>query len=172
MENQKIEIRTLKLSDKLQLAKLANNKDIWNNLRDYIPHPYSENDAETFINFTQEQNPQQSFAIEFKNQLCGVISLIIQNDVYRKNAEIGYWIGQPYWGNGIATKAVKLITLYGFKELDLTRIYAGVFENNIASMRILEKNGYTKEAVFQKAIIKNGKTLDEHRYFILTEDQE
>ncbi len=172
MENQKIKIRKLELSDTLELAKLANNKNVWNNLRDYIPYPYSESDAETFINFTQTQNPQQSFGIECNNELCGVISLILQNDVYRKSAEIGYWIGQPYWGNGIATKAVKLITQYGLKKLNLIRIYAGVFENNIASMRTLEKNGYSKEGVFRKAIIKNGKTLDEHRYFILSENQE
>ena len=102
-----IEIRPLKLSDKPELAKLANNKRIWDNLRDYIPFPYNENDAEFFINLTKEENPKQNFGIDFKGKLCGVIGLIIQKDVYRKSAEIGYWIGEPFWGNGIATKAVE-----------------------------------------------------------------
>ncbi|WP_405208641.1 GNAT family N-acetyltransferase [Aquimarina sp. LLG6339-5] len=172
MNTQEVNLRTLSLSDKSKLAQLVNNKNIWNNLRDYIPYPYEESDAETFINFTQTQDPPQSFGIECNNELCGVISLIVQNDVYKKSAEIGYWVGQSYWGNGIATKAVKLITQYGLKKLNLIRIYAGIFENNIASMRALEKNGYQKEGVFRKAIIKNGETLDEHRYFILSENQE
>ncbi|WP_298313715.1 GNAT family protein [uncultured Aquimarina sp.] len=172
MKDKKIKIRGLELSDKSQLAKLANNENIWNNLRDYIPHPYHENDAESFINLTKSQNPKQSFGIEFKNELCGVISLIIQEDIYRKSAEIGYWIGEPYWGNGIATKAVALITEYGFEKLNLIRIFSGIFEHNIASMKTLEKNGYNKEGIFQKAVVKNGRILDEHRYYILNKNQQ
>jgi len=167
LKDSEINIRKLEVSDTLQLATLANNRKIWDNLRDYIPHPYTKSDAEFFINLTQNQDPQQSFGIEFKKQLCGVISLIIQKDVYRKSAEIGYWIGEPYWGNGIATKAVQLITKYGFETLNLIRIYTGVFEHNPTSMKILEKNGYQKEGVFKKAVIKNNKILDEHRYYIL-----
>nr|WP_255452598.1 GNAT family N-acetyltransferase [Aquimarina sp. RZ0] len=135
---------------------------MWNNVRDYFPHPYSEKDAESFIKITKSQAPKQSFAIEYKNNLCGVISLLVQKDIYHKSAEVGYWIGEPYWGHGIATKAVALITNYGFEKLNLIRIYAGVFEHNIASMKILEKNGYKKEAIFRKAIYKNSKILDEH----------
>ncbi|WP_299313002.1 GNAT family protein [uncultured Aquimarina sp.] len=172
MEDQKIKIRELELSDKSQLARLANNENIWNNLRDYIPLPYHEKDAEFFINLTKAQNPKQSFGVEFKNELCGVISLIIQEDIYRKSAEIGYWIGEPYWGNGIATEAVGLITKYGFEKLDLIRIYSGVFQHNTASMKILEKNGYSKEGIFRKAVFKKGSLLDEHRYFILNNNQE
>jgi len=163
-------IRSLISEDISELAKLANNKKVWDNLRDYIPFPYNENDAEFFINLTEQENPKQSFGIIFKGKLCGVIGLVMQKDVYRKSAEIGYWLGEPYWGKGIATKAVKLITDYGFNKLDLNRIYTGVFAFNIASMKVLEKNGYEKEGVFKNAIIKNEKIYDEHRFYKLNQD--
>ncbi len=137
---EKIKIRPLKLSDKTELAKLANNKNIWDNLRDYIPFPYKESDAEFFIDLTNKEEPKQTFGIQYNGKLSGIIGLTIQNDVYKKSAEIGYWIGEPFWGNGIATKAVELITEYGFDKLDLNRIYTGVFEYNLASMKVLEKN--------------------------------
>ena len=164
-----IELRPLKLSDKTQLAKLANNKNIWDNLRDFIPYPYEETDAEFFINSTKEEEPKQTFGIEYKGELSGVIGLVIQKDVYKKSAEIGYWIGEPFWGNGIATKAVELITEYGFNKLGLNRIYSGVFEYNVASMKVLEKNGYEKEGIFKNAILKNDEICDEHRFFKLNE---
>ena len=88
----------------------------------------------------------------------------MQKDVYRESAEIGYWLGAPYWGKGIATKAVALVTHYGFETLRLNRIFTGVFSFNKASMRVLEKNGFTKEGIFKRAVVKNGITYDEHRY--------
>ncbi len=166
---EKIKIRHLKLSDKADLAKLANNKKIWDNLRDYIPFPYKESDAEFFIDLTNKEDPKQTFGIEYKGKLSGIIGLVIQKDVYKKSAEIGYWIGEAFWGNGIATKAVELITEYGFDKLNLNRIYTGVFEYNLASMKVLEKNGYEKEGIFKNAILKNEKICDEHRFFKLNE---
>ena len=164
---EKIKIRALKISDKTELAKLANNKKVWDNLRNYIPFPYTESDADFFINLTNEEDPKQTFGIEYKGKLSGVIGLVIQKDVYQKSAEIGYWIGEPFWGNGIATKAVELITEYGFDKLDLNRIYTGVFEYNIASMKVLGKNGFDKEGIFKNAIFKNNKVCDEHRFYKL-----
>lgn len=165
--DQDVVLRPLEISDKSVLAKLANNKKIWDNLRDYIPFPYDENDAEYFINQTLEENPKQNFGIVYKGKLCGVIGVILQQDVYRKSAEIGYWIGEPFWGNEIATRAVRLITEYGFNDLDVQRIYAAIFDYNKASMKVLEKNGFQKEGIFQNAIFKNGKLYDEHRFFKL-----
>ena len=167
MKPEEIKLRELHLSDKSQLAKLANNKKIWGSLRDSFPYPYSEKDAELFINVTAEENPKQNFAIEYAGDLCGVIGLIIQNDIYSKSAEIGYWIGEPFWGKGIAATAIKLLTNYGFEDLKLIRIYAGVFDFNIASMKALENSGYKKEGIFKKAIYKNDKVFDEHRYYKL-----
>ncbi len=170
MGKNKVTLRNLEMSDKYSLAELMNNKKIWDNLRDRLPFPYTVSDAEFFINLTQNDVSMENFAIEYNKEFCGVIGLTLQNDVYRKSAEIGYWVGEPYWGKGIATKAVGIITKYGFENFDLVRIYSGVFENNVGSMKVMEKNGYKKEAVFKKAIIKNDEILDEHRYSILKED--
>lgn len=164
-----VKLRELHLSDKSQLAKLANNKNIRDNLRDTFPYPYSESDAEFFITLVTKEKPKQNFGIEYDGNLCGVIGIVIQKDVYRKSAEIGYWIGESFWDQGIATKAIKLITKYGFENLKLVRIQAGVFEFNTASMKALEKNGYKKEGIFKKAIFKNDKVIDEHKYFKLNE---
>ncbi len=164
-----VKIRELRPSDISQLAKLANNKNIWVNLRDSFPYPYGESDAKFFINSVKEEKPKQHFGIEYNGNLCGVTGLVLQKDVYRKSAEIGYWIGESFWGKGIATKAIELITNYGFEDLKLARIHAGVFELNIASMKALEKNGYKREGIFKKAIFKNDKVFDEHKYFKLNE---
>lgn len=134
-----------------------------------MPFPYNESDAQLFIDSTKEEKPKQTFGIEYKDKLSGIIGLVIQKDVYQKSAEIGYWIGEPFWGNGIATKAVELITQYGFDMLHLNRIYTGVFDYNIASMKVLAKNGYKKEGIFKNAIFKNDKVYDEHRFYKLNE---
>lgn len=159
----KIGLRSLEESDSAQIARLINNKKIWDNLRDYIPYPYKMEDADYFIDCAKKQPLAQTFAIILDDgELCGVISLESQSDIYRMTAELGYWIGEKYWGKGIATKAIALITKHGFEELKLERIYAGVFGFNIPSMKVLEKNGYALEGVFRNAIIKNDKILDEH----------
>ena len=164
LQSENILLRSLAEDDKEALALLANNKKIFDNVRDILPHPYTIDDAIFFINVTKQENPQMSFAIEYEGQFCGMIGLMPQQDVYRRTAEIGYWLGEPFWNKGIATIAVKLITDYGFKELDFIRIHTGIFEYNIGSMKVLEKNGYKKDCVFEKSIIKNGKIIDEHRY--------
>ncbi len=166
----KIDLRELDWADRHRLAELMNNKKIWNNIRDYIPYPYSVSDAEYFINLVEKDIANKVFAIEFENEFCGVVSLTLKKDIYRKSAEIGYWMGEPFWGKGIMSEAVRLMIKHGFEEFDLIRIFARVFENNTASMRVLEKNGFKKEGVFKKALVKNGKILDEHRFYILKED--
>ena len=164
LQHEKIMLRSLKDDDKEVLAQLANNKKIWLNVRDILPYPYTIDDAIFFINLTKKENPQMSFAIEFDGEFCGMVGLMAQLDIYRKTAEIGYWLGEPFWNKGIATTAVAMVTEYGFKELDLVRIHTGIFEYNIGSMKVLEKNGYKKDCVFEKSIIKDGKIIDEHRY--------
>jgi len=164
LQHEKIILRSLNDNDCTELALLANNKKIWDNLRDYIPFPYTINDAIFFINRVKDQKPVMTFAIEFDGHFCGVIGIVGEKDVYRKTAEIGYWIGEPFWNKGIATVAVKLITDYGFEQLDYVRFHTGVFEYNIGSMKVLEKNRFKKDGVFEKAILKNGRIWNEHRY--------
>ena len=164
LQYKNIILRSLTDDDATALAQLANNKKIYDNVRDALPHPYTLDDAIFFINLTKQENPQVSFAIEYEGVFCGMIGLIPQKDVYRLTAEIGYWLGEPFWGKGIITKAAAMVTDYGFNELGLIRIHTGIFEHNIASMKVLEKNGYKKECVFEKSVIKNGQILNEHRY--------
>jgi RimJ/RimL family protein N-acetyltransferase len=165
-----IKLRKLETSDKSVIAKLLNNKKIWNNLTNKIPYPYTERDAEIFLKFIERDKHHKAFAIELNREFCGIIGLIKQQDVREKSAELGYWIGEPFWNKGITTEAVKLITEYGFSNLNIIRIYSTVFEYNIASMKVLEKNGYKKEGIFKKAIFKNNKIWDEHRYFKLKDN--
>lgn len=163
----RINLRQLQESDIAQLAILGNNRKIWENLRDAFPSPYYREDAIAFIGFCNKEEPKQTFAIEFEGQFAGCVGLVKQNDIFRLNAEIGYWIGEPFWGKGIATEAVKLATKYGFDVLKLERIYAGVFEHNKASLRVLEKAGYKLECFAERALVKNGIVHNEIRYFIL-----
>ncbi len=159
-----VEIRRLNISDAESLSRQANNKKIWDNLRDYIPYPYTVENAKEFIARTENENPALTFGILFEKDLCGVIGLVEKTDVNRLCSELGYWIGESFWGKGIATKAVNLVTDYGFKVLSLERIYSSVFDFNQASMRVLEKNGFKKEGVLRNSVIKNGKIHDEHLY--------
>ncbi len=76
------------------------------------------------------------FGLEFNGVFCGLAGLILQKDVDRKSAEIGYWIGEPFWGKGIATRAVELIIEYAFEELKLIRIFACSFQYNVASIGV------------------------------------
>ena len=159
-----VTIRKFRRSDKYRMAELANNEKISVNLRDAFPYPYAIADAETFIAGCIRQNPVEVFAIEYHGQYVGNIGLHKQNDVYSKSAELGYFIGEPYWNRGITTRAVKLICDYGFKELDIVRIFSGIFEYNPASQRVLEKCGFEREAVCKNAVCKKGKIYDEIRY--------
>jgi ribosomal-protein-alanine N-acetyltransferase len=159
-----VKLRGFRKSDSKRMAELANNEKISRNLRDGFPHPYTLEHAEEFIRRFIGQNPVTFFAIEFKGEYVGNISLVKGNEVYRKSAEVGYFIGEPYWNKGIATTALQLITDYGFKNLDVIRIHTGVYEHNLSSQRVLEKCGFKKEGVFQKAVFKQGVYLNEVRF--------
>jgi len=169
LSDESIKLRPLAPADKQRLAELANNPKVAVNLRDGFPNPYTLADAEKFIENFAFQEPQQIFAIEYNGEYVGNIGLHKARDVYRLTAEIGYFLGEPFWNLGIMTKAVNLICDYGFKNLEIIRIHAGIFEFNPASMRVLEKCGFKKESVAEKAIFKNGKVYDEIRYAKLAE---
>ena len=159
-----IRLRPLRYDDREALARLANNKKIWMKLRDMFPYPYTIDDADKFIDMVKIPDIPHSFAIEYHQEFAGVISLIPQQDVYRKSAEIGYWLGEPFWSKGIATDAVELMIKYGFETLKLERIFAGVFEGNEGSRRVLEKCGFSLEGISRKAVFKNNTLIDELRF--------
>lgn len=162
-----VKIRPLIMADAPRLVELANNEKVSINLRDGFPNPYTLADAEKFIDTFTKHDAPPVFAIECNGEYVGNISLHQGVDVYRKSAEIGYFLGEPFWGKGIMTQAVKQIVEYGFANLDIVRIHTGIFEYNIASQRVLEKCGFKKEAVFEKAIFKKNQLWNEVRYAML-----
>ena len=164
------QIRSYKISDKDALVKYANNQNVSKNLRDSFPFPYTEKDAVKWLNLACIQNPEVNFAIANQEELIGGIGLLLQPDVYRYSAEVGYWLAEPFWGKGIATKALLAFTKYAFEQFDLERLFAGVFEGNDPSVKVLEKAGYQFEGRYRKAVYKDNEFKDQLMYGILKEE--
>jgi ribosomal-protein-alanine N-acetyltransferase len=153
--------RTWRSTDVESLVKYANNKNVWMNLKDRFPHPYTADDAEDWIGMNHVLvGPPVNFAIELKGEAIGGVGLELLEDVLEQTANIGYWLGEPFWGRGIATAAVQFATDYGFETFPLNRLQAGVFDWNPASARVLEKAGYQPEGRLRRAIVKDGRIGD------------
>lgn len=159
-------LRPWSIEDLDSLVKYANNYNIAKNLMDIFPYPYSIEDGKTFIERTIKNSPPNTLAIEIKGEASGAIGVHPGTDIYRKNAEMGYWLAEPYWGKGIITRAISQMVDYGFKNWDITRIYARPYGHNIASQKALEKAGFVLEARLDKTIFKNGEYIDELIYAI------
>lgn len=157
-----ITLQPWNIEQKEKLAAYFNNRQIWNNLRNYIPHPYGLDDAEKYITEQQAIFPTQNFAILNEGELAGGIGINLCSDIYIMNVELGYWIAEPFWNRGIATIAVGLMTNYIFDNFAINRIVAEVFDYNKASMRVLEKNGFYLECVKRKGILKNELLHDDY----------
>lgn len=151
-------------SDAPSLARHANDRLVWVQLRDLFPHPYREEDAAEFIERIQGQNQPTAFALAVDGRAVGVIGLTVQTDIHRWSAEIGYWLGAAYWGKGIATAAVRSLTAWGMDHLGFVRLFAMPFAHNIASCRVLEKAGYVREGIMRKSATKDGQLLDQVLY--------
>jgi RimJ/RimL family protein N-acetyltransferase len=160
-------IRSYENSDKESIVKYANNFNVSKLLRDQFPFPYTLTDAETWLIHACNQELETNFVIANNKEMIGAIGINLQEDVNRFSAEIGYWIGEPFWGKGIMTRALKTFTEYAFINFNLNRIYAYVFEGNVASERVLLKAGYRKEANLSKAVFKENKFLDQYIYAII-----
>ena len=159
-------LREWNLNDIDSLVKYANNHKIASNLTDQFPHPYGKEDGEAFLQMATKCNPVRIFAIDINGVASGGIGLHPQTDIYKKNAELGYWLAEPFWGKGIMSKAVRQIIVYGFKNLEIERIYAVPFGTNIASKKVLENAGFILEGKFEKTLYKNGEYLDELVYAV------
>ncbi len=165
-----VTLRPFVPGDKERLAELGNNVNIFKNMRDAFPHPYTVADAERFIAMTMEHVPPHAFAIEYQGEYVGNIGIHPKGEIYRLGAEIGYFLGEAYWHRGIMPRAVRLACDYAFRELAIIRIDTGVFDYNMASQRVLEKCGFVREGVFRKSVIKMGRICDEVRYALLKEE--
>ncbi|MGH9867450.1 MAG: GNAT family N-acetyltransferase [Candidatus Polarisedimenticolia bacterium] len=150
-------VRSYRDADAESIAPLADNRKVWINLRDAFPHPYTLDHARAFIREAIAAVPQTRFAIVVDGAAVGGIGFTLHTDVERVSAEIGYWLGEPFWGRGIVTEALTAVTSHAIRAHQLTRVFALPYEWNAASFRVLEKAGYEREARLRRSAIKDGR---------------
>ncbi|MGN1041889.1 MAG: GNAT family N-acetyltransferase [Christensenellales bacterium] len=162
-------LRKWNYDDVESLAVAANNKNIAKKLRNIFPYPYTVEDAKTYVSQCIRRDGERCIlrAIEIDGKAAGSIGLFLQNDVYEKSAELGYWLSEEYWGKGVMTRAVEEICKEGFDKFDIVRIYAEPFENNVGSRKVLEKAGFVYEGTMRNGVCKNGEVFSYCVYSVL-----
>ena len=165
-------IRKWRYEDVTDLAKALSNKHILDNLRDGLPYPYTEKDAQGFIRAMTEadQNNTFAFAITVEDKAIGSIGVFRQGNIHCRTAEMGYYIAEEYWGQGLGTSAVRQIVDYIFTNTDIIRIYADPFAYNEGSCRVLEKAGFTYEGTLRCNAVKNGVIQDMRMYSLIKDE--
>lgn len=162
-------LRKWKYTDLNNLVEHANNINIAKWLTDQFPYPYTIESGKSFLQMIQNDNPTKVFAIEVAGKAVGSIGIFPQSDIHQKSAEIGYWLSEKYWKNGIMPRAVQEILKYGFETFDIVRIYARPFSTNVGSHKVLERAGLKLEAIHKKALFKNNEFMDEYIYVKIKE---
>lgn len=162
-------IRSWEWRDLEAIVRHANNRNVSINLRDRFPYPYKVGDARNWLDAVVGSKPETNFAIAVAGEAVGGIGFTPQGDVEHRAAEIGYWLGEEFWGKGIATDALIAVTAYAFANFDLCRLYAHVFDWNPASARVLEKAGYVFEGCLRKSVTKERQTIDQLMYALIRE---
>lgn len=165
-----ISLRPMRKDDADALARNANNFNIWVNLRDGLPHPYTKKDALTFIDIVSRESSPKSLGICLADEVIGTIGITMLEDIYHKSAEFGYWLGEPYWRQGITFQAAKAFISYAFDTFKINRLQAGVIEWNTPSIMLLEKLGFRKEGVARKGVFKNDQFADEYHFGLLRDE--
>ena len=160
-------VRSWSKTDAPSLARHANDRAIWRNLKDRFPNPYSLANAERFIEDCRTEVPESAFAIVVDDEAVGSIGFEHRGDIWSRSVELGYWLAQPYWGRGITTNAVRTMTQWAFDTWQINRVWAGVFAWNPASARVLEKAGYVYEARLRSSAVKDGELVDELIYAVV-----
>lgn len=160
-------VRSFRESDAAELARHANNRKVWLQLRDRFPHPYTIDDARGFIAFARGANPETAFAVTVDDLPVGSVGAVLGEDVERCSAEVGYWLGESYWGRGIATRALEGFTRYAFAAYELERLFAVPLAANTVSCRVLEKAGYRLEGRMRRSAVKDGVVQDQLLYAIV-----
>jgi len=166
-------IRPYHPSDAEELARIANNPAVGRYLRNRFPSPYTVDDANFWINFNINASPVYNFCIAHpeSNKIMGSIGLIPGEDVFCRSAELGYWLGEEYWGKGIITEAVKGFVDWVYSNLpQMERLHADIFEDNKASIAVVKRAGFLFEGRLRKAVYKNGKQMDALVHSFIRED--
>lgn len=149
-------LRRYRPDDLDDLVRLADNPNVARYLADRFPHPYRREDGEAWLKVAAAETRPCNFAIEWRGKFVGGMGLEPCRDIFAGTAEVGYWLGEPYWGRDIVSRALADLVRVGFDDHLFLRLQAHVFAENIASMRVLEKNGFEREGVLRKHIRKNG----------------
>jgi RimJ/RimL family protein N-acetyltransferase len=157
-------IRDWAMEDASAIVRYADNRKVSMWLRDRFPSPYTLYDAEAFLLAVAQQDPRTAFAVATNREAIGGIGLEFGRDVHRFTAEMGYWLGEPFWGQGIMSEAVRHFTDWAFGHLELHRIHANVFSGNVGSARVLEKAGFECEGRLRASVFKHGRILDQFLY--------
>ena len=164
LEGVRCVVRPWSVKDATAVVRHANNLNVARQLRDRFPHPYTIDDADAFLKFATSADPATNLAIEVASEPVGGIGFVPGTDVERFSAEVGYWLSESHWGNGIATEALMLVTDYAFTHLNMLRLFALPFADNEPSVRVLEKAGYVREGVLRSSSVKFGKPRDQFLY--------
>lgn len=160
-------LRPWRPDDLASLVRYANNRRVWLHLRDRLPYPYTEADGISWIEHATTVQPLTNFAIEYQCEAIGSIGLTLQDDIETGTAEVGYWLGEPFWGRGLATVALRAFCQWGFVQFALRRFYAGVMSSHAQSRRVLEKVGFVLEGLHRQHICKAGVVQDQAYYGLL-----
>jgi RimJ/RimL family protein N-acetyltransferase len=164
IQGKTFQLRPWQPEDAPSLAAEANNINLSKNVRDAFPYPYTEEHAKVYIDQACAKSPQQDFAIVIDGKAVGGIGVVPLSDVERFSAEIGYWIGESYWNKGIVTEVLQTFCNYLFAHTSLVRLFACVYEYNLPSARVLEKTGFRKVGILQKAAFKNNRFVNMFYY--------
>jgi RimJ/RimL family protein N-acetyltransferase len=154
-------------SDKASLVRHANNRNIWRNLTDRFPHPYTDADAEAWFGLLEGMREPSHWAIEVDGEAVGAVGCILGKGMYARSAQFGYWLAEQCWGRGIMTAAVSRVAPYAMQRFNLARLQSPVFAWNPASMRVLEKSGFAREARLKCSVFKDGQLIDELIYALV-----
>ncbi len=163
-------LRPFRMSDAESLVHYANNPKIAARVRDRFPNPYTLENAQQFLTGVTRRGAYSNefvFAIEVDGKAVGGIGIVRGSDIERVSAELGYWLGEEYWGRGIVTEAIRKFTPWIMERYGLTRLHADCFTDNPASSRVLEKAGFTRESTKRRAAIKLGEIKDMHVYVMV-----
>jgi RimJ/RimL family protein N-acetyltransferase len=164
LQGQRCCVREWQKTDALSLVEHANNLNVAKNLRDRFPHPYTSKDAKDFVKHAVSSPDPTNLAIDVDGHAVGAIGYVPGRDVERYSAEMGYWLGEAFWGRGITTEAVQLVTDHAFVALGFLRLFALPFADNVGSVRVLEKAGYTREGLLRSSSVKFGEPRDQFMY--------
>jgi len=157
-------LRSWSETDTHELVGIANNREVWRNLTELFPHPYTEEDARFWVRHANAPSASLHLAIEFRGVLVGAVGIVAGQGIHERTGQFGYWVGEPFWGKGIATAAARTMVQHASASLPFARLEAAVFAWNPKSMRVLEKLGFVREGVLRRSVFKDGELIDSVMY--------